>query len=182
MFTRTLDQASTLPAVIAVFYSALNVSVSVHHRICGQFFDPDCFSQSVFSLSTNIHRVVYASGYILGQISIFTSTAISVETRLLLMGLRYIYMCNNFWSYRLSCVTGTALSAPCVVISIFSYPRIFLRLRQRQNRKQSHDYQGQTNRGEIPLKLARYKRTVSTIAWVQLAMVAFYVPMSVSSK
>lgn len=89
MFTRTLDQASTLPAAIAVFYSALNVSVSVHHRISGQFFDPDCFSQSVFPLSTNIHRVVYASGYILGQISIFTSTAISVETRLLLMGLRY---------------------------------------------------------------------------------------------
>ena len=83
---------------------------------------------------------------------------------------------NSFWSYRLSCVMGIGLSASCVVISIFSYTRIFLRLRQRQNHNQS-----QTNRrGTVPLNIARYKRTVSTIAWVQLAMVVCYVPMSVS--
>ena len=52
---------------------------------------------------------------------------------------------------------------------------MFLTLRQQQAQVQTH-VQGQPNRGESPLNIARYTKTVSSIAWVQLALVACYVP------
>ena len=69
----------------------------------------------------------------------------------------------------------------CILASIISYTKIFLRLRHHQIQLQENlQQQGQPpNGGEIPLNIARYKKTVSSIAWVQLALLICYLPFSV---
>ena len=142
------------------------------------------------------------SSIILCNMSIFTSTAISVDRLLaLLLGLRYrqvvtlrrvyvliicfwltctaIVFMNNFWDGGFSLFVGVGLGALSLVISIFSYTRIFFKLRQQQAQVQGL-YQGQPNGEGIPLNTARYKKTVSSIAWLQLALVACYVPFNIS--
>ena len=57
----------------------------------------------------------------------------------------------------------------CLIISLFSYTKIVLRLRQ----------QGQANTGGSPLNLERYKRTVVSVALVQLALVICYLPFNI---
>ena len=63
----------------------------------------------------------------------------------------------------------------CVFISVFSYTKIFLTLRQHQAHGRDQFHQAQANQGTITLNIAQYKRRVF-IAWVQLALVACYVP------
>ena len=144
------------------------------------------------------------SSIILCEVSIFTSTAISVDRLLaLLLGLRYrhvvtlrrvcvlltcfwltsisIALIYNFWSRSFSLFIGSGLIALSVVISIFSYTRVFFKLRQHQAQVQGV-HQGQPN-GEgmlISLNITGYKKTVSSIAYVQLALVACYVPFIIS--
>lgn len=60
----------------------------------------------------------------------------------------------------------------CLVTSIFSYTEINLRLRHHQ----AQVHQGQPNEGGTTLDVTRYKRTVSSILWVQLALLVCYVP------
>ena len=64
-----------------------------------------------------------------------------------------------------------------VVISILSYAMIFLKLRNnRTHVLNNHPHRQQSNEGGIPLNIARYKKTVSSIARVQLALVICYLP------
>ena len=140
-------------------------------------------------------------------VSILTSTAISVDRFLaLMMGLRYrhvvtlrrvrafiicvwILSCalaagTQFWVGNLHPITFNVfrvLIILCVLTSIISYTKIYLRLRHHQLHLQENlQQQGQPpNRGEIPLNIARYKKTVSSIAWVQLALLICYLPFSV---
>ena len=65
-----------------------------------------------------------------------------------------------------------------VVISTFSYIKIYFRLRHLP-RLQSNVHQGQVNGEGIPLNMARFKRRVASIAWVQLALIACYAPFGV---
>ncbi len=61
----------------------------------------------------------------------------------------------------------------CLVISSFSYTKIFLTLRHHQNEIQDRFQQpNQTNQ----LNIARYKKAVSTAIWLQLTLVACYLP------
>ena len=140
-------------------------------------------------------------------VSILTSTAISVDRFLaLMMGLRYrhvvtlrrvrafiicvwILSCalaagTQFWVYNIHHITFRVLIVLiilCILTSIISYTKIYLRLRHHQLHLQENlQQQGQPpNRGEIPLNIARYKKTVSSIAWVQLALLICYLPFSV---
>ena len=136
--------------------------------------------------------------------SILTSTAISVDRLLaLLLGLRYRHVVTSrrirvviicfllvgvsvglmhfFWRYDITLIIATALLLLCLVISVFSYTKIFLRLRQHQTQLQDNVQQAKQNGGGIALNIARYKKTVSGIAWVQLALVACYVPFAVTA-
>ena len=159
----------------------------------------------VTEINLNIHvfasKVHRASSLILCQVSMFVSTAISVDRLLaLLLGLRYRHLVTLkrvraviycFWfisvsimfiqlflSFFVASITAEVLVVLCLVISLSSYTKIFLTLRQQQAQVQAH-LQGQPNRGESTLNIARYKKTVSSIAWVQLALVACYVPFVV---
>ena len=67
-----------------------------------------------------------------------------------------------------------------VAISVFCYTRIHLRLRN-QVRLLNNVPQGQPIEGRIPMSIARYKKTVATVLWVQLALVACYTPISITT-
>ena len=68
------------------------------------------------------------------------------------------------------------LSVVLLSISIFCYTKIILTLQQHQAKVQDR----LNKQGKTPLNIGKYKKTVSSIAWVQLALVACYVSFSVS--
>ena len=57
-----------------------------------------------------------------------------------------------------------------ITISTFCYITIFFTLRHRQAHLQDHAQPGQLNGGGKPQNIARYKKTVSSIAWMRLAL------------
>ena len=59
-----------------------------------------------------------------------------------------------------------------VIISLFSYTKIVLKLRQHQTSVQENVHQGMANAGGVPIKLKQYKKTVISIALVQIALIA----------
>ena len=64
--------------------------------------------------------------------------------------------------------------------SVFSHVKIVLKLRQHQAQVRQHVAHEQANGGGIPMNIERYKKTVSTIAWIQLALVFCYFPLFIS--
>ncbi|XP_020609946.1 adenosine receptor A3-like [Orbicella faveolata] len=146
-----------------------------------------------------ISRVRDALSWIFCGVSVLMSTAISVDRLLaLLLGLRYRHVvtlrrvraatiCFWFTSVFLGLIrisrsdialkVASTLLPLSLVISIFCYTRIFFKLRHQQVQV----LQGQANEGrEIPVNMARYKKSVSSIFWVQLALVACYAPWSIA--
>ena len=151
-----------------------------------------------------------ASTIVLVVVSILTSTAISLDRLLALMiRLRYRHVVTLrrvraliicVWILSCALAAGTqfwvavdnfhsitfnvfmVLIILCILTSIISYTKIYLRLRHHQIQLQENlqqQRQPPANRGEIPLNIARYKKTVSNIAWVQLALLVCYLPFSV---
>lgn len=64
----------------------------------------------------------------------------------------------------------------CIVISGCCYMKIYRILRHHQTQLQHHTHQRQPNAGEIPLNIARYRKTVSSVIWVQISPVVCYLP------
>ena len=143
---------------------------------------------------------------VLVAVSILTAAAISVDRLLaLLLGLRYrpvvtlrrlrvvitcvwfIAVSNaslycvgsilfhyesllaSWWTYR-------ALIIFSIIVSTFSYTKIFLTLRHQQAQVQGHVQPEQSSTGRSVLNIARYKKTVYSVAWIQFAMLACYGP------
>ena len=67
-----------------------------------------------------------------------------------------------------------------VIISLFSYTKIVLKIRQHQTSVQENVHQGMANAGGVPINLEQYKRTVISIALVQIALIARYVPFLIT--
>ena len=133
--------------------------------------------------------------------SLTTATAISVDRLLaLLLGLRYrhtvtlrrvrcLVVCLWLVVIVLSFIyflssrfiansVGFVIIITCLFLSVFSHAKIFLKLRQHQAQvRQQHVGHEQANGGGIPLDIEQYKKTVSTIAWVQLALLFCYIPI-----
>ena len=168
------------------------------------------FIFAIFDIETIKKDVVFylreginCSSIVLCGMSISTSTAISVDRLLaLLLGLRYrnvltlrrtrvvivcIFLISafsgaiDFWRFSISWVVIKVFWILSLIISIPSYTKIYFILRQHQAQVHKNVHQGQPNGGGIPLNIARYKKTVSNIAWVQLALLACYVPFIVVS-
>ena len=143
--------------------------------------------------------------FILCGVSVATSTAISLDRLLALtLGLRYrivvtlkrvavvvtcfwligilFGMMGTFVSFQIALNGATICGTFSLAASIFSYVKIFLKLRQHQGRVQDRRNQELQNEGlPRPLNMQRYKRTVSSIAWIQMTMVACYVPFIVAT-
>ena len=152
------------------------------------------FTSTVPKVFNYVKDALIATRLILCSASILASTAISVDRLLaLLLGLRHrhvvtlsrvrmaivcfclIALLNIFLGSFIGLSIGLVFAFLFLVISVFSYTKIFLKLRNQQAQvSQNHAHQGQQNGGGIPVNIARYKRTVSSIAWVQLALVVCY--------
>ena len=78
--------------------------------------------------------------------------------------------------YLASWWTFLALIMVSIIISLFSYIKIFLTLRHQQAQVQGHVHPEQSSRGRSVLNIARYKKTVYSVAWIQFAMLACYGP------
>ena len=139
------------------------------------------------------------TAYTLCGVSVATLTELSVDRLLaLLLGVRYRQVVTLKRTYLVVITTwviSAAFSAlwfwnPLITLwyitmgiplylitSIFSYTKIFLTLRRHDSQIHSHNVQqrNQTNQPNI----ARYKKAVSTAIWLQLAMVACYLPHGV---
>ena len=141
---------------------------------------------------------------LLPVVSLLTSAAISLDGLLaLLLGLRYRHTVTLrrvwvfivcFWFISALQATGSvffeypklpeiafwilcALLTRSFLVSVFSYAKIFKTLRYRQVQVHRNTQQGQRpNGGGNQPNIARYKRTVYSIAWVQLALLIFYIP------
>ena len=85
-----------------------------------------------------------------------------------------------YGSYYVFLTTITTAIVLSLVISLVSYSKIFLRLRQHQLCVQENAHDGQPNGGRIPLNIALYKKTVVSIAMVQVALFVCYVPSIIS--
>ncbi|XP_078373700.1 melanocyte-stimulating hormone receptor-like [Oculina patagonica] len=157
------------------------------------------FLMSVVSQHWNICRYVLVAAFAIGNalcgVSLFTLATISVDRLLaLLLGLRYKQVVTlkrtyviviSFWvvctvfspMYFLIpiIITWFVISSIslCLVTSIFSYTKIFLKLRHHQTQLQ--DQAQQPNE----LNIARYRKAVSTALWLQLTLVACYLPFGV---
>ena len=147
----------------------------------------------------NICRFVlttcFTGGTVLCGVSLLTLTAISVDRLLaLLLGLRYkqvvtlkrtyvivisfwvvsaVFSTMYFWDSRINFWYKAIGITVCLVISIFSYTKIFLNLRHRQNQMQD---QAQQPNQRNQLNIARYRKAVSAALWLQLTLVACYLP------
>ena len=152
-----------------------------------------------WSICRHTYAASFITGYTLGSVSLLTLTAISVDRLLaLLLGLRYRQVVTLkrtyatiivFWvvsivSTALTCWNSVILSvciytviSLCIVTSTYSYTKIFLSLRHRHHQVQNR-VQVQPNE-TIPLNIARYRKTVSSVLWVQLTLVVCYVPHNV---
>ena len=141
---------------------------------------------------------------LLPAVSLLTSAAISVDRLLaLLLGLIYrhtvtlrrvwvVIVC--IWLIKALPATGeiffeylklhgiafwlfSALITFSLLVSVFSYVKIFKTLRYRQVQVHCNTQQKQRpNGGGNQLNIARYKKTVYSIAWVQLALLICYLP------
>ena len=145
-----------------------------------------------------IYEVSRVTNYILCTVSVLTLTGISVDRLLaLLLGLRYRHVvtlrrvrvaifCFWFigasigpirkWRLDIALVLASVFLTLSLVTSIFCYTRIHLKLRHRQIQDQNRFPLRQANVGGIPMNIARYKKSVSSILWVKLALVACYCP------
>ena len=143
---------------------------------------------------------------VLVAVSILTSAAISVDRLLaLLLGLRYrhvVTLCrvrvviacvwfiavSNASLFRVASIlshyklllaslwTFQAFIIFSIIVSTFSYTKIFFTLRHQQAQVRDHVQPEQSSRVRSVLNIARYKKTVYSVAWIQFAMLACYCP------
>jgi len=160
------------------------------------------FWMSVTNEHWNICPFAFAAWFITSHIfsgvSVGTLSAISVDRLLALkLGLRYRqvvtlkrtyvivftlwlfcagFSATYFWNPSITYWYGSIYISLCLIISIFSYKKIFHTLHHQNQVRQGHVQQpNQTNQ----LNMARYKKAVSSALWLQLTLVACYLPYDV---
>ena len=160
---------------------------------------------NLWNIISILHDITWGLSICLSGVSVLTTTALSVDRLLaLLLKLRYRHVVTLkraravvfcFW---LSPVSGifmflfwdtnialTAISVSvmlCIVTSLLSYTIIFIKLRLHQATVHPTvqcdvHHHGQPIGGGIPaLRIAQFKRTVTSIGLVQSALVVCYIP------
>ena len=141
-----------------------------------------------------------ALSVLLCGVSVLTSTAISVDRFIALsLGLRYrqvvtlarvraVISCSwltgilsgsmYFWNDSVAFTVAFSLITFSLTTSVFSYAKIFRKLRQQQF--QVHAFpQGQANGRQATLNIARNKKSVSSVLWVQVSLITCYTPFVV---
>ena len=156
------------------------------------------YNPKLWNIISILHDITWGLSVCLSGVSVLTTTALSVDRLLaLLLKLRYRHVVTLkraravvfcFW---LSPVSGifmflvwdtnialTAISVSvmlCIVTSLLSYTIIFIKLRLHQATMQA------IGGGIQALKIAQFKKTVTSIALVQSALVIFCIPFVILS-
>ena len=145
-------------------------------------------------------KVYVALSYILCGVSTMTAATISVDRLLaLILGLSYkltvtvkrvgkvviIVWLGSFlvgflhWidlRFIVYC-TSFVVILSSIFTTVFSFIKIVLKLRQQQAQVQQRVEQEQVNSGGIRLNIARYKKMVHSVAWLQMALIVCYMPL-----
>ena len=179
-------------------FTDLSVGLIAHPLFCGLLF------QSERPSSCSRFFIVIKTSFLFSGVSLSTMTAISVDRLLaLLLGLRYrqvvtvrrvkisivalwilcssVVMVVIYGNRRMASGISSAGFLMCIVISTFCYTKIYRTLRLSQVQVQDQSHQGQPNEEGTPLNKERYKKTVSTALWVQITLLACYVPFGLVS-
>ena len=149
------------------------------------------------NLCVHFATIATVSFTTLSAVSLLTMTTISADRLLaLLMGLRYRHIVTlrrvralitfywilslgfavtMIWEFSIGKIYNFTLILVCIVVSIFCYSKILFTLRQNQIQPQ----QGQPNGGGIPFNIARYRKTVATAIWVEVTLIACYLPYGI---
>lgn len=151
---------------------------------------------SYASILTNI-----TSGFFCG-VSLTTLTTISLDRLLALqLGLRYrhmvtlkrarlfvafLWLTNGITAMMFTFSFFVTVAIMCIVLflclitSTFSYTKIYFTLRRLQSQVDDRiQREGKYNSTGSPLNIARYRKTVSAALWLQMTLVACYVPFCV---
>ena len=160
---------------------------------------------NLWNIISILHDITWGLSICLSGVSVLTTTALSVDRLLaLLLKLRYRHVVTLkraravvfcFWLSPVSGIfmflvwdTNIALAAIsvsvmlCIVTSLLSYTIIFIKLRLHQATVHptvqcNVHHAGQPIGGGIPaLKIAQFKRTVTSIGLVQSVLVICYIP------
>ena len=153
-----------------------------------------------WSLCRYAYDAAFITSFVLGIVSLFTVTAISVDRLLaLLLALRYrqvvtlkrtsmavvtfwivsgIAISSNFFDPRIAFWVIYVGIPSCLVISIASYIKIFCALSHHHTQVQDH-LQQQPSQPNA-LNMARYRKAVYSALWVQLALVVCYLPNTIA--
>lgn len=137
--------------------------------------------------------LTHGLGSVLCGVSLWTLSAISVDRLLaLLLGPRYkqvvtlkrVYaaviafwvisftsVSTSVWNTTVWKIVVTTTSSICLLISLYCYCRIFLVLRHHQTRI-AEEQKNQT----LQMNLTRYRKALSSAAWVQFALLLCYSP------
>ncbi len=167
-------------------------SAALYHAflVKGNLSTDLCFYSAMFTA---------VSFTVLSAVSLLTMTAISVDRLLaLLLGLRYRHFVTLMrvralailfwisslaisstiiWKFTFAKSYNYALILLCIIVSAFCYSKIFIILRHQQNALQQHRKQ---SNGKISyFNVERYKKTVATAMWVEVTLLACYLPYSI---
>ena len=160
---------------------------------------------SLMNESWIICRYTSLSSFLVSNIlvttSLLTVTTISVDRLLaLLLGLRHRHAVSlrrtyvavtvlwivaivataiYFWNEYVT-LWFTYIGIPvCLLISVFSYTKIFITLRHNRSQVQNHVHQEQHSQTSR-LNIERYRKAVSSALWVQSALVFCYLPYAIA--
>ena len=149
--------------------------------------------------------LILTSSYVLGVIifgvSLSTLTAISVD-RLLALSLRLRYRqvvslkrsrvvvvllwllhilvgTMYFWVHFIFLYYGYLQITVCILISGFSYVKIYFTLRRQRAQIRHRGHQEQLYGGWSQPNVAVYRKTVSSSLWIQLTLIACYIPYGI---
>ena len=150
----------------------------------------------IFAGLSNVIAVMFCG------VSLLTLTAISVDRLLaLLLGLRYSQMVTLrrvrllvviFWLSSIALASMLVFyhdisirimhisTLLCIVTSTFCYIKIYVTIRHHRVRIQQEAHQ-QPNGGGPLMKTARYRKTVSIALWMQMTLLACYIPYGIIS-
>ena len=154
-------------------------------------------SQKQWDICRYLGIIGFSLAHVFCSVSLLTTTAISVD-RLLALQLMLRYrqivtlkrvsvVITVFWLSSIvsavlpflknyTVVSTTMTISLCLVISVFSYSKIFLLLRHNCTRTTPN----QTSRSETNLlDMARYRKTVNSALWVQFALLVCYLPYAI---
>ncbi|XP_015770495.1 PREDICTED: octopamine receptor beta-1R-like [Acropora digitifera] len=194
-----LQKVSSIHPPTRLFLRCLTVTdfcvgVVVHPLFATSLTQFPSGNEHILSLTVSVFSFTFSG------LSFLTSAAISVDRLLaLLLGLRYRLVVTlrrvriavvclwfsgilngllySFYSPDVGNSVAFVFTTISVFISVFSYTKIFLKLRQHQFQVQQNAGHEQVNDVRIPLNIERYKKIVYSIAWVQLALFVCYSPI-----